>query len=61
MKRIQEHFKRAGDHVACAISAKSASVTDDPWVLRRVKVKGSDKLGDFKRKVAKWCMLLDRP
>ena len=51
MKRIQEHVKRVGYQVACATSAKSASVTDDPWALRRVKVKGSDKLGDFKRKV----------
>jgi len=53
-KRIQEHVKRAGYQVACATSAKSASVTDDPWALRRVKVKGSDKLGDFKRKVSNW-------
>ncbi len=53
-KRIQEHVKRAGYQVACAISANSASVTDDQWALRRVKVKGSDTLSDFKRKVSNW-------
>jgi len=53
-KRVQEHVKRAGYQVACATSSKSASVTDDPWALRRVKVKGSDKLRDFKRKVSNW-------
>jgi len=53
-KRVQEHVKRAGYLVACATSTKSASVTDDPLALRRVKVKGSDKLRDFKRKVSNW-------
>jgi peptidoglycan/xylan/chitin deacetylase (PgdA/CDA1 family) len=53
-KRIQKHVKLAGYQVACATSSKSASVTDDPWALRRVKVKGSDKIGDFKRKVSNW-------
>lgn len=53
-KRIQAHVKRAGYQVACAGSPKSASVTDDQWALRRVKVKGSDKIGDFKRKVSNW-------
>jgi peptidoglycan/xylan/chitin deacetylase (PgdA/CDA1 family) len=53
-QQIKEHVKRAGYQVACAISPKSASVTDDPWALRRVKVKGSDSLGDFRRKVSNW-------
>ena len=53
-KRVQENVKRAGYQVACATSSKSASVTDDLWALRRVKVKGSDKLHDFKRKVSNW-------
>ena len=53
-QKIKEHVKRAGYQVACAISPKSASVTDDPWALRRVKVKSSDSLGDFRRKVSNW-------
>jgi peptidoglycan/xylan/chitin deacetylase (PgdA/CDA1 family) len=53
-QRIQEHVKRAGYRVACAISPKSASVIDDPWALRRIKVKGSDTLADFRRKISNW-------
>ena len=53
-KRVQEIVKRAGYQMACATSSKSASVTDDPWALRRVKVKGSDTLWDFRRKVSNW-------
>ena len=53
-ERIQEYVKRAGYQVACATSSNGASVTDDQWALRRVKVKGSDKLRDFKRKVSNW-------
>ena len=53
-ERIQKYVKRAGYQVACATSSNGASVTDDQWALRRVKVKGSDKLRDFKRKVSNW-------
>ncbi len=53
-ERIQEHVKRAGYQVACATSSKSTSVTGDQWALRRVKVKGTDELSDFKRKVSNW-------
>ena len=56
-KRIQEQVKRAGYQLACATSAKSSSVTDDQWALRRVKVKGSDRLRDFKRKVSNWYLI----
>ena len=56
-KRIQEQVKRAGYQLACATSVKSGSVTDDQWALRRVKVKGSDRLLDFKRKVSNWYLI----
>ena len=56
-KRVREHVKRAGYQVACATSSISASVTGDPWALRRVKVKGTDKLFDFKRKVSNWYLI----
>ena len=52
--KVQENVKRAGYQMACATSSKSATVTDDPWALRRVKIKGSDKLHDFKRKISNW-------
>jgi peptidoglycan/xylan/chitin deacetylase (PgdA/CDA1 family) len=44
----------AGYATACAIAPATPSVLADPWALRRVYVKGSDSLMDFKRKISWW-------
>ncbi len=53
-KNARAEVKKAGYETACAISPGTASVTEDPWALRRIYVKGSDQLMDFKRKVSPW-------
>lgn len=44
----------AGYEAACAISPGTATVTADPLALRRVYVKTSDSLLDFRRKISGW-------
>ncbi len=51
---VRTAVKRAGYETACAISPGTASVTQDRWALRRIYVKGSDQLMDFKRKISPW-------
>jgi peptidoglycan/xylan/chitin deacetylase (PgdA/CDA1 family) len=45
---------RAGYMAACAISPGTASVTADPLALRRVYVKPTDSMDDFRRKTSGW-------
>lgn len=46
--------KAAGFLSACAISPGTASVTANNFAFRRIYVKYSDSLGDFKRKISGW-------
>jgi peptidoglycan/xylan/chitin deacetylase (PgdA/CDA1 family) len=39
---------------ACAITVKTSSVTKDMYALKRIYIKTSDSLNDFKRKISPW-------
>jgi peptidoglycan/xylan/chitin deacetylase (PgdA/CDA1 family) len=51
---VRDLVKQAGFETACAISPGTGTVTEDPWALRRIYVKGKDHLVDFQRKVSNW-------
>ena len=48
----------AGYTAACAISARTRSVTEDMFELKRVYVMPKDSLFTFKRRIAQWYLLL---
>ncbi len=52
--RVRAAAAQAGYEAACAISPGTASVTADLLALRRVYVKPSDSLADFRRKISGW-------
>lgn len=53
-QKVKECVIKSGYTTACAISPGTKSVTEDPWALRRIYIKSSDHLSDFKRKVSNW-------
>lgn len=53
-KQIKLAAKEAGYKYACAISSTGKSVTEDSYELRRIYIKGTDTMFDFKRKVSNW-------
>ena len=55
---VRQAVVNAGYTSACVISAKTGSVTEDLFRLKRVFVKPEDSLFTFKRKVAPWYLML---
>lgn len=51
--KIKDIVEKAGYNFACAISTKSKSVLADKFAIRRVYVKTSDTMLDFKRKISR--------
>ncbi|MCD4812156.1 polysaccharide deacetylase family protein [bacterium] len=56
-QRVRDAAATAGYTTACAISPGTASVTADLMALRRVYVKPSDAISDFKRKISMWYLV----
>jgi peptidoglycan/xylan/chitin deacetylase (PgdA/CDA1 family) len=53
-EQVHAAVQRSGYLGACAISPGTLSVTSNIFALRRVYIKPSDRLCDFKRKISRW-------
>jgi len=56
-RRVRTAVQSAGYQAACAISPGTRSVTANILALRRIYIKPTDSLSDFKRKISKWYLL----
>lgn len=51
---VIKEIKNSDYLCACAVESKNKSVTENPFILRRIYIKSKDSLFTFKRKISNW-------